>query len=123
MTDREQAMAFARPGGEVCRISQKSPVDLDHLARQTFGDRDLQGEVLNLFVRQAAGVRTGMREAAPEERRRLAHGLRGAAASVGAFVVAERARALEERPEDRSRLRRLADAIEDVRDFIAAISR
>ena len=47
------------PGG-VCP-GQGRPIDLDHLARQTMGDKALELEVLQMFARQA---RESMKELA-----------------------------------------------------------
>ncbi len=99
------------------------PVDLSHLSRQTMGDRDLEREVLQLFVRQAEAVRGRIVEAELDERLFLAHGLKGAASAIGAFAIAGCAAEIESRPTSRPALRRLAGLIDEVRDFVAAISR
>ncbi|RUV26092.1 histidine kinase, partial [Mesorhizobium sp. M5C.F.Ca.IN.020.32.2.1] len=54
----ENGIAFSMPGGDVSGTAAGSrPVDLAHLARQTMGDRNLEQEVLALFVQQALSVR------------------------------------------------------------------
>ncbi|TIR92039.1 MAG: histidine kinase, partial [Mesorhizobium sp.] len=45
------------------------------------------------------------------------------ARGIGAFAVAECAAAIEKQPEDGRILRKLGGLIDEVRDFIAAISR
>ena len=87
------------------------------------GDRELEREVLRLFVQQATLVRDQIFNATPRERRLLAHGLKGSARGVGAFAIADCACDIENRPSDRAILKRLARLIDEVRDFIAAISR
>jgi HPt (histidine-containing phosphotransfer) domain-containing protein len=121
MTDSE--ISFGLPGGERCDSAQDRPVDLLHLARQTLGDRALESEVLALFARQAAAVAGQIEVAAPSERLVLAHALKGSARSIGAFRVAELSEEIEANPADKSTLARLAAALAEVRDFIAAISR
>jgi len=116
-------VAFSMPGGEACRRSPGRPVDLVHLARQTMGDRDLEREVLGLFVQQAVSVRDQIAGADTKQRLLLAHGLKGSARSVGAFSVADCAAEIERQPEDARTLKRLGTLIEDVREFVAAISR
>jgi len=116
-------MAFAMPGGETCGHSRARPVDLAHLSRQTMGDRDLEREVLSLFLHQAQVVGDRMEGATPQERVLLAHGLKGSARGIGAFRVADIAGMVECEPASGSNLRSLAEAIVDVRDFISAISR
>jgi HPt (histidine-containing phosphotransfer) domain-containing protein len=118
-----QAAALAMPGGESCGSAKGRPVDLQHLARQTMGDRELEREVLHLFVQQATTVREKIVGADLKERLYLAHGLKGSARGVGAFAIAECAGEIENSPTDRMILRRLSRLIDEVRDFIAAISR
>jgi HPt (histidine-containing phosphotransfer) domain-containing protein len=101
----------------------RRPVDLSHLSRQTMGDRELEREVLQLFVRQAEAVRARILEAESGERLSLAHSLKGSALNVGAFAIAQCAAGIESHPADRLALRRLALLIDEVRDFVAAISR
>jgi HPt (histidine-containing phosphotransfer) domain-containing protein len=75
----------------------RPPVDLAHLARVTLGDRDLDREVLLLFLRQSE--RAILRLQAPDcDLAAEAHRLRGSAAAVGAFAVAHAAAAVETTP-------------------------
>ena len=115
--------AFDRPGGESCGSARSRPIDLAHLSRQTMGDRDLEREVLGLFVQQALTARDEIGQAPTRERLRLVHALKGSARGVGAFRIADCLTELEERPEDVAELKRLAGLIDEVRGFIAAINR
>jgi HPt (histidine-containing phosphotransfer) domain-containing protein len=117
------AVAFAMPGGEGAAAPRARPVDLAHLAKQTLGDRALEQEVLKLFVQQALSARDQITHAATSERLRLAHSLKGSARGVGAFAIAECVAQLESRPDDKHVIQRLSSLIDEVRDFIAAISR
>jgi HPt (histidine-containing phosphotransfer) domain-containing protein len=119
----DEAAAFSMPGGEPSDPARARPIDLAHLSRQTSGDRDLEREVLELFVEQALAVRDKIAGASLKERLYLAHALKGSARGVGAFAIAECACAIEDSPTDRLILKRLARLIDEVRDFIAAISR
>lgn len=119
----EAEPAFSMPGGEVCGRASSRPVDLVHLARQTMDDRDLEREVLGLFVQQALSVRDSIADASEKERLNLAHGLKGSARGVGAFAVADCAAEIEKQPADNRAVRRLGALIDEVRDFVAAISR
>lgn len=119
----EPEPAFSMPGGEVCGRAPSRPVDLVHLARQTMGDRDLEREVLCLFVQQALSARDRIADAGESERLNLAHGLKGSARGVGAFAVADCAAEIERQPNDARIVGKLGMLIEEVRDFIAAISR
>jgi HPt (histidine-containing phosphotransfer) domain-containing protein len=116
-------VAFSMPGGETCAKARTRPVDLVHLAKQTMGDRALEQEVLALFVQQTRLVRDKIASASVPERLRLAHGLKGSARGVGAFSIADCAAEIENSPGDRQLMLRLARLIDEVRDFIAAISR
>ncbi|PBB31044.1 Hpt domain-containing protein [Mesorhizobium sp. M1A.F.Ca.IN.020.06.1.1] len=119
----EIGIAFSMPGGDVSGTAGSRPVDMAHLARQTMDDRALEQEVLALFVQQALSVREKIVDADAKERVLLAHGLKGSARGIGAFAVAECAAAIEKQPEDGRILRKLGGLIDEVRDFIAAISR
>lgn len=81
---------------EAVRLAPPADLDREHLDRHTFGDRGLQREVLRLFVAECAGQFERIGNAADaRERREAAHRLVGAARGVGAFYVAETARAIE----------------------------
>jgi hypothetical protein len=121
--DGTETVAFAKPGGEACGAARTRPIDLAHLARQTLGDRAVEEEVLSLFMQQAGTVCEKICAAAPEERRRLAHGLKGSALGVGAFAVAEAASAVEAEPASEPLVKSLSRRVEEAREFIAAISR
>ena len=118
-------MAFSRPGGEAGSRSRPRSrlLDLEHLSRQTMGDRALEQEVLAMFSHHIGSIRDAMPAADEAERRRLAHTLKGAARGVGAFALADCAERLEADPFDGPCLSRLAVLVGEVRDFIAAISR
>lgn len=118
-----RSLAFERPGGETCAPSKRRPVDLVHLSRQTLGDRAVEEEVLALFLQQATIVRERLARADTAERKLLAHGLKGSANGVGAFGVAACASEIETSPGAGEALKRLGEMIEEVRDFIASISR
>lgn len=124
MVAREtDSVAFNMPGGESSGTSHHRPVDLEHLARQTMDDREVEREVLDLFVRQALSVRDAIGSADLAERLSLAHALKGAARGVGAFAVADCVAEIEARPDDPKIITKLARLIDEVRDFIASISR
>lgn len=118
-----EAVAFDRPGGEPREAAHARPIDLIHLSRQTLGDREVEQEVLGLFVQQALSVRDRLGQAASAERLSLAHGLKGSARGIGAFAIADCVEAIEKHPEDRQALKRLSVLIDEARDFIASINR
>ena len=122
-TNKTEAVAFAKPGGEACGAARTRPIDLAHLARQTLGDRAVEEEVLSLFMQQAATVCEKIATAASGERCKLAHGLKGSALGVGAFAVAEAASAVEADPASKPLVKTLSRRIGEAREFIAAISR
>jgi HPt (histidine-containing phosphotransfer) domain-containing protein len=76
------------------------PIDLVHLARQTLGDRVLEGELLGLFERQAGQILDQILAASAAGDRRyrhdLAHTLKGSAMAVGAENVARMAQSYED---------------------------
>ena len=71
-----------------------SPLDLDHLARMTLGDIELEHEVLAMFAEQSVRLISAM-AALPADTAALAHKLKGSARGIGAFAVAEAAAHLE----------------------------
>ena len=71
------------------------PIDLVHLSRMTLGDRSLEREVLQLFVRQAAMLLERMQTAPPPTVAVLAHTLKGSARGLGAWRAAAAAEAVE----------------------------
>lgn len=78
------------------------PVDLVHLAKQTFGDKRLEQEVLGLFLTQAALLTDRLDRAATEAEWKIAaHTLKGSAQGVGAWRVARAAQAAERFAADR----------------------
>lgn len=71
----------------------EEPIDLAHLARYTGGDRKLNCEVFRLFVEHCARSVPTL-SATLEARdgrgwRETAHALKGAAAGIGAFALAD----------------------------------
>ena len=67
----------------------KPPIDVAHLHAQTMGNRDLEKEVLRLFLRQSGECVERIRAAADiAGRSEAAHTLVGSARGVGAFSVA-----------------------------------
>ncbi|MEM8813213.1 MAG: Hpt domain-containing protein [Pseudomonadota bacterium] len=98
------------------------PVDLVHLARHTLGDRALEREVLQIFVRQSTLYLKRLREARNGAERQLAaHTIKGSARGIGAWSVAELAAELEmSRPGARV-MSDLAEAIDRTNRFIDAL--
>jgi chemotaxis protein histidine kinase CheA len=75
------------------------PLDLVHLARQCLGDRELEGELLGLFRRQARTLTAELSDPSLlslESKAKIAHKLRGSALAVGARRVAGAAWRIEE---------------------------
>lgn len=76
-----------------------------------------------MFLQQAHLVRNQIARANISERLFLAHGLKGSARGIGAFRVADVADEVEKDPSSEAHLKRLAKAIDEVREFVAAINR
>lgn len=102
------------------------PIDLDHLERQTLGDRELQAELLDLFARQARGILAELdaslgpaKGAAAPLAADLLHTLCGSARAVGSWQVAAAAETMERR------LRQSPGELSapDSRDQLMALSR
>lgn len=76
-----------------------NPVDLEHLARYTLGERALEREILELFCTQTVLYLDQLRAAMSDRFwRHTAHCLKGSARAIGAWraaQAAERAEALQ----------------------------
>lgn len=118
-----RGVAFAMPGGDAPGRPGRRPIDMGILSRQTMEDRALEREVLALFAHQAVVACKALRLGSEDERRRVAHGLKGSAAAIGALPIADCAEAIEEAPANAGLLRRLEALVDEARDFIAAINR
>ena len=76
------------------------PIDLVHLARQTFGDKRLETELLCMFMRQAEQIQASLDDIAADRpgaqsAADLLHMLLGSSRAVGATQVATLAQAFE----------------------------
>ncbi len=76
-------------------VPVERPIDNEHLARMTLGDRELEREVLGLFVRQIEVLRPRMAASEPEVAGAAAHTLKGSATGIGAWAVARAAADVE----------------------------
>jgi HPt (histidine-containing phosphotransfer) domain-containing protein len=97
------------------RPNGSDPIDRRLLAAQTGGDRQLERDVLTLFLAKADADLARIRAAAtPGARREAAHALVGSARAIGAADVARFAAAVEAAPEHP------AEAVGDLATAIAA---
>jgi HPt (histidine-containing phosphotransfer) domain-containing protein len=98
-------------------------IDETHLKRMTLGDRRLEREVLELFLRQTTIMLDRIVNAGPPLAAAAAHTLKGSARGIGAWRVARAAELLEQAAgehggEDVSRNdpgHDLADAIDELK--------
>lgn len=101
------------------------PVDLVHLAKQCLGDEALEREVLRLFDTTLRDYYARLKMAASfDDLTLVLHSIKGAAGGVGAWAVADLAKAMEQeirsgRPLTTERIDDLGLVVEDVRNFIA----
>ncbi len=122
---RGQNAAEARSEGASSK-QIRGPIDLDHLRRQTLGDSGLEMEVLRLFD-EMTHVYYDRLETSTTVADLLTnlHTLKGAAAGVGAFGLAELARVAETElragaPVNPERIDDLHLAVEELSSFISA---
>lgn len=100
-----------------------SLLDLDHLSQQTLGNRDLQRQILELFLGHSRQQVELLKESTGRrEQREAAHAIVGSARAIGAFDVARIAGEIE-RGEGSAEAEfvALAKAVEETRDFIVAL--
>jgi HPt (histidine-containing phosphotransfer) domain-containing protein len=101
-------------------------LDRAHLARMTFNDRNLEREVLQLFVRQAELLMQRIHGSEPAAIATLAHTLKGSAAGIGADQVARAAEAAELSASRTPRecglaVDQLAEAVDEIRGQITTL--
>ena len=84
-----------RGDGTPGAIDAECVIDKTHLERITLGDRGLEREVLQIFVRQAAIMIGRIAGTAPDVAATAAHTLKGSARGIGAWRVAEAAERVE----------------------------
>ena len=119
----EGAATIAAEGGTIVPHDSsvsagERPIDLNYLAAQTMGDSDLQKEVLALFREQASTVRDTITSASEDERKQLAHGLRGSSAGIGAQAIARCSADVEHDPTSREKVAQLCRLIDEALAFI-----
>ncbi len=79
----------------VDRTAEPSIIDVEHLGRMTLGDRQLEREVLEIFLRQTALMLGRIGASAPALAAVAAHTLLGSARGIGAWRLARAAEQLE----------------------------
>src|SRR5579863_911527 len=96
-TDGEAVMtAMTAPSVSASSGRQRAVIDEDHLGRMTLGDRQLEREVLEIFVRQTVIMLERIAGADPALAAATAHTLMGSARGIGAWRVAQAAERLEQ---------------------------
>jgi hypothetical protein len=94
---------------------QAAAIDEDHLGRMTLGDRRLEREVLEIFVRQTVIMLERIAGAEPAMAAASAHTLTGSARGIGAWRVARAAEWLERAARDNSDAAELDRAAEELK--------
>src|SRR6202051_4963658 len=87
--------AMTAPSASAGSDRQRAVIDDDHLGRMTLGDRGLEREVLEIFVRQTVIMLERIAGAEPALAAAAAHTLTGSARGIGAWRVARAAERLE----------------------------
>ena len=90
-------------------------IDEGHLGRMTLGDRRLEREVLEIFVRQTVIMLERIAGAEPALAAAAAHTLTGSARGIGAWRVALAAERLEHAARGKSGAAELERAVEELR--------
>ena len=95
--------------------SQRAVIDEDHLGRMTLGDRRLEREVLEIFVRQTVIMLERIAGAEPALAAAAAHTLTGSARGIGAWRMARAAEQLERVASGKSGAAVLDEAVEELK--------
>ncbi|QDZ10824.1 Hpt domain-containing protein [Devosia ginsengisoli] len=110
---------------QAAHVRAMRPIDLVHLAKQCLGDEHLEYEILRLFDTTVKTYFDRLELAASYDDLAInLHSIKGAASGVGAWTIADLAKAAEMemqagRPLTPERIADLGMAIEEVRSFIA----
>ncbi len=115
-------MALKIDVAEACRgAGTEKPIDLVHLSRSTMGDRDLELEVLKMFLAQMPSYLQMIKSAkTDDEIYNAAHTIKGAAGNVGAFALADLARNAEE---SRSfSMRKILNEFSRITEYVSMLS-
>lgn len=116
-------LAFRQQENAGTPAGKRRPVDLAHLSRQTMGDRDLEREVLRMFIHNARSIIGEIANSVRPDFRASAHKLKGSARAVGAFRLAEMAESCETRRPSRAMLGEIHDELACIEDFVASTQR
>ena len=120
----QNAASLDKTGSEAHRRPGR-PVDLVHLARQCLGDAGLEQEILRLFDTTVKTYFSRLQLSTTfDEVAMNLHSLKGAAGGVGAWAIADLAKAAETelkagRPLGPERIADIGMAVEEVSGFIA----
>ncbi|KQX39877.1 hypothetical protein ASD04_04290 [Devosia sp. Root436] len=119
-----QRSAAVEKHDQLVHVRPMRPIDLVHLAKQCLGDEHLEYEILRLFDTTVRTYFGRLELAASYDDLAInLHSIKGAAGGVGAWTIAELAKAAEVemqagRPLTTERIADLGMAIEEVRVFI-----
>jgi len=96
---------------------ERAPAVIDevHLGRMTLGDRGLEREILEIFVRQTAIMLGRIAGAGPALMAATAHTVVGSASGIGAWRVAQAAERLERAASAVSDPEERDEAVEDLK--------
>ncbi len=87
-----------------------APIDREHLAKYTLGDKAVEQEVLELFATQASQYLDRLKNADTQKSwREAAHTIKGSARGVGAWKVGDQAEALEKLDEEALKVKKDAE--------------
>jgi HPt (histidine-containing phosphotransfer) domain-containing protein len=115
-------MTTSRAAAVAVQSDQKATaIDENHLDRMTLGDRRLEREVLELFLRQTTLMLDRIMGAEAPVAAAAAHTLKGSARGIGAWRVARAAETLEHAAGQNDRDTRIADEKDDLEAAIAEL--
>lgn len=75
---------------EITHPPSTKPIDLVHLTKQTFGSKDLEAEVLGLFLTHSTQCLTRLKSAETDKDwAEAAHAIKGSARAIGAWSLGD----------------------------------
>lgn len=116
------SMALKVDVAEACKSAgTEKPIDLVHLSRLTMGDKDLELDVLKMFLTQIPNYLEMMKSAKnSDEIYVAAHTIKGAASNVGAFSLAQMARDAEQ--SQRFEMQNIVNEFSEITEYVSFLA-
>ncbi len=104
------------------------PVDLVHLSKQTFGSKELESELLGLFLSHSQQCLMRMRGADTDtDWANAVHSIKGSARAIGAWAIGDKAEVFERKAaagtlgDKAAAIREIEDLVTETNQYISSL--